>query len=67
MELHRKGSKSRTVSDNSGIVRVAANLSVLIKVRRVHYGEMGKAPTTLSQSVHIYLSIYLSMSKKLLL
>ena len=24
------------------------NLSVLIKVRRVHYGEMGKAPTTVS-------------------
>ena len=41
IELHRKGKKSRTVRITLILI------SVLITVRRVHYGEIGKAPTTL--------------------
>ena len=50
IELHRKGKKSRTGSDNTDIDLPLwqRNLSVLITVRRVHYGEMGKAPTSVS-------------------
>ena len=47
IELHRKGKKSRTVRITPILICLwKRNLSVLITVRRVHYGEMGKAPTT---------------------
>ena len=47
IELHRKGKKSRTVRITLiFICPLAAKSIVLITVRRVHYGEMGKAPTT---------------------
>ena len=47
IELHRKGKKSRTVRITPVLIcLLAANLSVLITVRKVHYGEMGKTPTT---------------------
>ena len=48
IESHRKSKKSRTVSDNTDIDLSfwQRNISVLIKVRRVHYGETGEAPIT---------------------
>ena len=47
IELHRKGKKSRTVRISLILIcPKKRNLSVLITVKRVHYGEMGKAPTT---------------------
>ena len=47
LELHRKAKKSRTVQITSILICLSwpRNLSVLITVRRIHYGEMGKAPT----------------------
>ena len=55
IELHRKGKKSRTARITPILICPPRqrNLSVLITVRRVRYGEMGKAPTTL-----ILLSVY---------
>ena len=47
IELHRKGKKSRTVRITPILIcPLAAKFLVLITVRRVHYGKMGKAPTT---------------------
>ena len=47
IELHRKGKKSRTVRITPVLVcALAAKSLVLITVRRVHYGKMGKVPTT---------------------
>ena len=47
IELHKK---SRTVQITPILIcLVQQNLSVLITVRRVHYGEMGKAPTTMGK------------------
>ena len=47
IELHRKGKKSRTVRITPILICLLAVKSlVLIMVRRVHYGKMGKAPTT---------------------
>ena len=50
VELHRKGKKSRTVQITPILICLMAVKSlVLITVRRVHYGKMGKAPTTISK------------------
>ena len=47
IELHRKGKKSRTVRITPILIcPLAVKSLVLITVRRVHYGKMGKAPTT---------------------
>ena len=47
IELDRKGKKSRTVRKTPILnCPLAAKSLVLITVRRVHYGEMGNAPTT---------------------
>ena len=47
IELHRKCKKSRTVRITPILICPwQRNLSVLITVRRVHYGKMGKVPTT---------------------
>ena len=47
IELHRKGKKSRTVRITPIFICLwQRNCSVLITVRRIHYGEMSKAPTT---------------------
>ena len=54
IELHRKG-KSRTVRITSILICPLRNISVLITMRRVHYGKMGKAPTT----IYIYIYIYI--------
>ena len=49
-ELHRKGKKSRTVQVTLILIcLLAAKSLVLITVRRIHYGKMGKAPTTSCQ------------------
>ena len=50
IELHRKGKKSRTVR----ITPILICPSVLITVRRVHYGEMSKAPTILLWHINPY-------------
>ena len=53
IELHRKGKKSRTVRITPILIcPLAAKSQVLITVRRVPYGKMGKAPTT---PIHIIL------------
>ena len=47
IELHRKGKKSHTVRITPVLICPwQQNFSVLIMVRRVHDGQMGKAPTT---------------------
>ena len=47
IELHRKGKKSRTIRITPMLICLLTVKSlVLIMVRRVHYGKMGKAPTT---------------------
>ena len=47
IELHRKGKKSRTVWITPILIcLLAAKSLLLITVRRVHYGKMGKFPTT---------------------
>ena len=47
IELHREGKKSCTVRITPILVCLwLRNLFVLITGRRVHYGEMGKSPTT---------------------
>ena len=47
IELHRKGKKSRTVRITMILIfPLAAKSLVLITVRRVHYGNMGKTLTT---------------------
>ena len=47
IELHRKGKKSRTVRIIPILIcPLAAKSLILITVRRVHDGKMGKAPTT---------------------
>ena len=52
IELHRKGKKSRTVRITLILICLwQRNLSVLITVRRVHYGLMGKAPKTISRAL----------------
>ena len=52
IELHRKGKKSRTVRITPILIGpLAAKSLVLITVRRVHYGDMGKAPTTIYETV----------------
>ena len=57
IELHRKGKKSPTVRITPILIRLwQRNLSVLITLRRVHYGEIGKAPTT---------DKYLNLARKL--
>ena len=46
IELHRKGKKSCTVQITPILIcLLVAKSLVLITVRRVHYGKMGKAPT----------------------
>ena len=46
IELHRKGKKSRTVRITSILIcPLAVKSLILITVRRVHYGKIGKAPT----------------------
>ena len=50
IELHRKGKKSRTVRITPILICLSGSkISVPITVRRVHYSEMSKAPTTLSK------------------
>ena len=50
IELHRKGKKSRTLRITPILIcSLAAKSLVLITVRKVHYGKMGKAPTTKSK------------------
>ena len=50
IELYRKSKKSRTVRITPILIcPLAAKSLVLITVRRVHYGDMGKAPTTVRQ------------------
>ena len=45
--LHRKGKKSCTGRITQILIfPLAAKSLVLITTRRVHYGKMGKAPTT---------------------
>ena len=52
IELHRKGKKSRTVRITPIVICLwQLNLSVQISMRRVHYGEMGKAPTTINKEI----------------
>ena len=47
IELHRKDKKSRTVWITPILIcSLAVKSLVLLMVRRVHYGDMGKAPTT---------------------
>ena len=47
IEFHRKGKKSHTLRITLILICLwQRNVSVLITVRRVHYGEMGKALTT---------------------
>ena len=47
IELHRKGKKSRTVRITLIVIcLLAVKFLVLVTGRRVHYGKMGKAPTT---------------------
>ena len=47
IELHRKGNKSRTVRITPVLIcSSGSEISILITVRRVHYIEMGKVPTT---------------------
>ena len=47
IEVHRKGKKSRTVRITPIVICPSGSeISVLITVRRVHYSEMGKVPTT---------------------
>ena len=49
IELHWKGNRSRTVRITPILICPSrSEISELITVRRVHYGEMGKAPTTIS-------------------
>ena len=48
--LHRKGKKPRTVRITPILIYpLAAKSFELIMVRRVHYGKMGKVPTTPSK------------------
>ena len=50
IELHRKGKKSHTVHITLILICLCGSeISLLITVRRVHYGKMGKATTTLIQ------------------
>ena len=52
IELHRKGKKSRTVRITLILICSLAVKSLVQKmVRKVHYGDMGKAPTTLLPSI----------------
>ena len=52
IELHRKCKKSPTLRITPTLIcSLAAKSLVLITVRRVHYGDMGKAPTTRSRDV----------------
>ena len=54
IELHRKGKKSRTVQITPILIcPLAAKSLVLITVRRVYYGEMGKAATTRIHRLHL--------------
>ena len=47
VELHRNGKKSRSVQITPMLIcPLATKSQVLITARRVHYGDMGKAPTT---------------------
>ena len=51
IELRRKGKKSRTVRITPILIcPLAAKSLVLIMVRRVHFGDMGKAPSTVNKS-----------------
>ena len=50
LELHRKGKKFRNVRIIPILISpLAAKSLVLITVRRVHYGKMGKVPIELSK------------------
>ena len=58
IELHRKGKKAST--DRVTLILIcplAAKFLVLITVRRVHYGKMGKAPTAVCMHVCMYVCI----------
>ena len=60
IELHRKGVKSRTVRITPILICLRPrNLSVQITVRRVHYGKMGKAPTTSLPHVFYFVEVLL--------
>ena len=49
IELHRKGKKSHTVRITPILIcPLAAKPLVLVRARKVHYGDMGKTPTTVS-------------------
>ena len=63
IELHRKGKKSRTVRITPILIcPLAAKSLVLITVRRVHYGKMSKAPTTLIKAEEPSLPYYLPIA-----
>ena len=63
IELHRKGKKSRTDQITPILIcLLAAKSLVLIMVRRVHYGDMGKAPTTLSHRWNKSNDIFFSLT-----
>ena len=52
IELHKKDKKSCTVRITPIVICPSGSeISVLITVRRVHYGEMGKAPTAFNEIV----------------
>ena len=62
IELHRKGKKSHTVCITPIVICLCGSeISVLTMVRRVHYGKMGKAPTTLTKVKEPSLPYYSSI------
>ena len=64
IELHRKGKKFRTVRITPILIcSWQRNHSVLITVRRVHYGKMVKAPTTICKSVNNQNTVLSGLSK----
>ena len=60
IELHRKGKTSRSVCITPIVIcSSGGENSVLITVRRVHYGKIGKVPTTLTKGKEPCLPHYL--------
>ena len=58
IELHRKGKKSRTVRITPILIcSLAAKSLVLITVRKVHYGKMGKAPIIIAKLYYLHTMI----------